>query len=287
MSDAVRPTARALLVLGRVSNLPTVWSNCLSGWLLGDGGSELVLLLLCLGASLVYVGGMYLNDAFDAAFDRRHRRERPIPSGAVSEALVWQVGIALLAGGTFTLVFLGLPTAVLTLLLVGSVVLYDAVHKAIAFSPVIMALCRLFLVLVAASAGDRGVTGLALWSAIALACWVVGLSYVARRESVRGPMALWPLASLAVPVGLTLLTNNHEYRFRGILLAGILVTWAVLCLRHTFWAPQRNIGRTVSGLLAGIALVDLAASPPDPAAAVVHIACFAAALLGQRFVPAT
>ncbi|KAB2658583.1 MAG: hypothetical protein DVB31_15650 [Verrucomicrobia bacterium] len=287
MSDAVRPAARALLVLGRVSNLPTVWSNCLCGWLLGGGGSEWVLLLLGLGASLIYVGGMYLNDAFDAAFDRRHRRERPIPSGAIAEALVWQIGIALLAGGTLALVFLGVPTALLTLLLVASVVVYDAVHKAIAFSPVIMASCRLFLVLVAASAGDDGVTGLALWSAIALSCWVIGLSYVARRESVRGPLAAWPMVVLAVPAVLTMIVNNHEYRLRGLLLAGIVVTWSILCLRHTFGARQRNLGRTVSGLLAGIPLVDLAASQPDPAAAVVHILCFAAALLAQRFVPAT
>ena len=29
----------ALLILGRVSNLPTVWWNCFAGWLLGGGGS--------------------------------------------------------------------------------------------------------------------------------------------------------------------------------------------------------------------------------------------------------
>ena len=29
---------RTLLVLGRVSNLPTVWSNCFAGWLLAGGG---------------------------------------------------------------------------------------------------------------------------------------------------------------------------------------------------------------------------------------------------------
>ncbi len=287
MSDAVPPAARALLVLGRVSNLPTVWSNCLCGWLLGGGGSEWVLLLLCFGSSLIYVGGMYLNDAFDAAFDRQHRRERPIPSGAIQESIVWQIGIALLAGGALSLVFLGTTTAFLTLLLVVSVLVYDAVHKAIAFSPVIMASCRLFLVLVAASAGDEGVTGLAAWSAIALACWVIGLSYVARRESVRGPLALWPMGVLALPAVLTLIVNNRDFRLRGLLAAGLVVTWAVLCLRHTFGAGQRNVGRTVSGLLAGIALVDLAASPPEPAAVIVHLACFGAALLAQRVIPAT
>jgi hypothetical protein len=36
--DSVRKL-RTLLVLGRVSNLPTVWSNCLAGWWLGGGGN--------------------------------------------------------------------------------------------------------------------------------------------------------------------------------------------------------------------------------------------------------
>ena len=29
---------KTLLDLGRVSNIPTVWTNCLAGWLLGGGG---------------------------------------------------------------------------------------------------------------------------------------------------------------------------------------------------------------------------------------------------------
>lgn len=287
MSGLKSPGPRTFLVLGRVSNLPTVWSNCLCGWLLGGGGSELTLLLLVLGASLVYVGGMYLNDAFDAAFDRQHRRERPIPSGAIPEKLVWEVGLALLGGGALPLVWLGWDTALCTLLLVGSVLLYDAVHKAVAFSPVIMASCRLLLLLTAASAGEAGITGLAAWSSVALAGWVIGLSYVARREAVRGPMALWPLVLLALPEFLALLVNNGSLRLRGLVLSGVLVAWTGLCLRHLFGRGQPNVGRTVSGLLAGICLVDLLAAPPDPAVFPVFLFCFVAALLGQRFVPAT
>src|SRR5919106_1715629 len=90
---------RTLLVLGRASNLPTVWSNCLAGWALAGGlpltgdfrqmiDEPVRFLILCLGASLLYIGGMYLNDAFDADFDRQHRRERPIPSGAIGAGAV-------------------------------------------------------------------------------------------------------------------------------------------------------------------------------------------------------
>ncbi len=287
MAPASHPSARTLLVLGRVSNLPTVWSNVLCGWLLAGGGSFPILLLLGLCTSALYVGGMYLNDAFDAAFDRQHRRERPIPSGAISEARVWQIGLTLLGVGASPLLWLGLDTALFTVLLVGCILLYDAVHKAVAFSPVIMAGCRFFLILVAASAGHAGVTGLSLWTAIAMAGWIVGLSYVARRESLPGALAWWPLMAMALPVLLALLVNNGEHRFRGIWLSALLVAWAALCLRHTFTRVQRNLGRTVSGLLAGICLVDLLASPPHAAATAGLLLCFSAALLLQRFIPAT
>lgn len=287
MAPASHPSARTLLVLGRVSNLPTVWSNVLCGWLLAGGGSFPILLLLGLCTSALYVGGMYLNDAFDAAFDRQHRRERPIPSGAISEARVWQIGLTLLGAGASPLLWLGLDTALFTVLLVGCILLYDAVHKAVAFSPVIMAGCRFFLILVAASAGNAGVTGLALWTAIAMAGWILGLSYVARRESLPGALAWWPLMAMALPVLLALLVNNGEHRFRGIWLSALLVAWTALCLRHTFTRVQRNLGRTVSGLLAGICLVDLLASPPHAAATAGLLLCFGAALLLQRFIPAT
>lgn len=282
-----RPSLRTLMVLGRISNLPTVWTNCLCGWLLGGGGSELTLLLLVLGASLVYVGGMYLNDAFDATFDRQYRRERPIPSLQIPEILVWEIGGALLAGGGILLGFLGWDTAAFSLLLVVSVLAYDAIHKAVAFSPVIMASCRFFLLLAAASAGDDGVTGTALWTALALSGWILGLSYVARRESTAGPMRWWPLLALALPLLLAFLLNDGVHRLRMLGLAALLVTWAVLCLRHCLGAGQRHLGRTVGGLLAGICLVDLLAVPPDPVAQVACLACFGLSLLAQRFIPAT
>src|SRR5436190_19900248 len=110
MSEGSHSLGRALLVLGRVSNLPTIWSNCLAGWALAGGvpltgdfrqmiEAPVRFLALCAGASLLYAGGMYLNDAFDVEFDRQHRRERPIPSGATPLPAVWTLGcFGLIAG---------------------------------------------------------------------------------------------------------------------------------------------------------------------------------------------
>src|SRR5579863_9878663 len=109
---------RTCLVLGRVSNLPTVWSNCLAAWWLGGGGNLRKLFPLLLGATLLYLGGMFLNDAMDANFDSQHRRDRPIPSGIITAKSVWRMGIGLLIAGLVNLFLLGMTTGILGVLLV-------------------------------------------------------------------------------------------------------------------------------------------------------------------------
>ena len=119
MTQPANPSlARTLLILGRVSNLPTVWSNCLAGWLLAGGGAWSRFAALCGGASLLYIGGMFLNDACDVRFDTAHRQERPIPSGAISARAVWRLSAVLLLGGGVLLALLGRTTALGTLGLV-------------------------------------------------------------------------------------------------------------------------------------------------------------------------
>ncbi|KAF0173202.1 MAG: UbiA prenyltransferase [Limisphaerales bacterium] len=279
---------RTLLVLGRVSNLPTVWTNCLAGWLLGGGGEWSRFAWLCAGATLVYVGGMFLNDAFDAEFDTQHRRERPIPSGAISRESVWLWSALLLAAGTGMLGWLGREPAILALQLLVCVVLYDAYHKSLDWSPVLMASCRFFLVLTAAAAGVRGVGGLAIWTAVVLGCYIVGLSYLARRESAPGLIRYWPLVFLAAPLVLAFIVNDGFFREKALLASAIVALWALRCLRPAFWQSPPEIGKTVSGLLAGICLVDLlSVADQPPQVSVAFLACFVLALVFQRFVPAT
>jgi hypothetical protein len=286
-----QPSFRSLLVLARASNLPTVWSNCLAGWLLGGGGDWMKFALLCLGATFLYTGGMFLNDAFDADFDRHFRPERPIPSGAISEKEVWRWGWNFLALGTLLLVWMNWPTAILTALLVFSILLYDAVHKVFVLAPVIMALCRLFLYVAAASAAMSPVgtlQGIAVWSAIALAAYIVGLSYLARKESMHGPLRYWPCLFLATPLFLAFLINDQPRSRPVLTISAALVVWIFWCLRHTFWSTHRQIGRTVSGLLAGIVLVDvLAVANQAEQYGLIFGGLFVAARLFQKFIPAT
>jgi len=57
------------------------------------------LAFLALALSLFYIGGMYLNDAFDREIDARERPERPIPAGLVRATTVFATGYGLLAAG--------------------------------------------------------------------------------------------------------------------------------------------------------------------------------------------
>jgi hypothetical protein len=279
---------RTLLVLGRVSNLPTVWSDCLAAWCLGGSGEWAALVCVSLSASLLYVGGMFLNDAFDATFDHNHRRTRPIPSGAISEREVWQWGFLWLALGLLGVVGLGLTVLLWAAALCVCILLYNAVHKWAPIAPVLMGMCRLGVYLMAASAAQRGVSGEVIWKGLALAAYIVGLSCLARKESSRVRINFWPSLLLATPVVFAGLIDNGPSWMPAVVYSLVVAAWSTWALSRSLGQAEPNVGYTVSRLLAGIVLVDLlaVASSSEP-----WIACFAVwfalALLLQRFIPAT
>ena len=280
---------RTLAILGRASNLPTVWSNCLAGWWLGGGGNSANLPWLFLGVTALYLGGMFLNDAFDADFDRQHRPERPIPSGAISLPAVWGWGLAWLALGALSLIAIGKMTGALAIVLLVCIIVYDASHKVVTASPWLMGGCRFWIYVVAGSTASWGLNGWPIWCGVALALYVAGLSHMARLENSRGRIPCWPLTLLAVPVFLAMLMDGAENRFPAIWLSLILVLWIARCARPIFQGGEVNVGRIVSGLLAGIVLVDwLAVAPGCPhGLSAAFLILFAATLGLQRFVPAT
>jgi hypothetical protein len=284
-----RPHWQTLLVLGRVSNLPTVWSNCLAGWLLGGGGPGLDFLILTLGASLLYVGGMFLNDAFDQEFDRVSRRERPIPSGQIDVAEVWRWGFGWLGGGLVSLMFLGWQPALLGVLLAGAILLYDAAHKWVAFAPILMAACRVLLYWVAAASAVEGITGLAVWSSLALGSYVAGLSLYAIHERSKRGLPYWPLLLLGVPLLLAWVANSGPYGPRVLLLALLLAVWTGRAVQRALRPVGANVPAAIGGLLAGIVLVDLlaVAGGGSLGMSLVFIGLFGVTLVAQRFVPAT
>lgn len=196
-----RPRWRAYLLLSRVSNLPTVWSNVLAGLTAGaslDGltHSHPRLGILLLSVSAFYTGGMFLNDAFDATFDRASRPERPIPRGDVSGGEVFAVGAGLLAFG-IALLSPHRSTMGFGGLLAAAIVLYDAWHKKNAFAPIVMGACRGLVYLLAAS--TVALTQSAWVGAAVMVAYVASLTIVAKRA---GRDARWLVPTLIAGISI-------------------------------------------------------------------------------------
>jgi 4-hydroxybenzoate polyprenyltransferase len=289
-------TWQVALRLGRVSNLPTVWSNTLTGIVLAGGalGSPATVPLL-LALSLFYVGGMYLNDAFDARIDAIERPERPIPSGAVSQRAVFAAGFAMLAGGVLLLLWMGYGRAGGTgpwpalagLALAGAIVLYDWYHKDNPLSPALMGLCRVLVYLAAGVAVAHPLPG-ALWlAALLLLCYLIGLTYVAKQENLGEVRNLWPLLFLAAPLLYALLQAPTSPT--GVVMFVLFAAWVGVALWFLRRRGPGDVPRAVVSLIAGIALLDavLIAAAGAPGIAWLAVAAFALTLALQRLVPGT
>src|ERR1700733_11557781 len=145
MTTAARAPLLAitLLKLGRVSNLPTVWTNVLAGAVLSGGDwRNWRLGLMLVAMSSFYVGGMYLNDFFDRVIDSRERPERPIPSGHISAHAVATIGFCLIGAGAVATAAMGLAAAAMAALLSIFIVAYGLHPNAIRSAQVLMASCR-------------------------------------------------------------------------------------------------------------------------------------------------
>jgi len=281
------PLLVTLLTLGRVANLPTVWSNCLAGWWLGGHENLGHLPLLFIGATLLYMGGAFLNDAFDAEYDRQHRRARPIPSGVISLKEVGRWGAGLLLLGVFWLFCLGTTTGLLGAAVALLALAYNMTHRMFLFSPALLGLCRFFLYVIAASTGAEGADGWALWCGLALAAYVTGLRILADLEEAPSPDRYWPATLLTAPIILALIMDVNHYRAPGLELSAVLGLWVLYCLRRTIWPADQDIAKAIAGLTAGIVFVDWLAVVDLPRElSFVFLALFGASLLCQRLTSA-
>ena len=277
---------RTLLILGRVSNLPTVWSNCLAGWLIAGGSNWAAFAQLCLGASLLYLGGMFLNDACDVGFDREHRAERPIPAGAISVRTAWVLSATALGLGVIILWLIDSTLLPAIAGLLACIVVYNLVHKHTRLAPIIMGGCRFMLYVVAGAAAAQAIPKPLISSALALGFYVVGLSYVARTESKSEPINSAVIPLLLAPILISALIGGVG--FNAALLWLCFLGWILFALSPLATKQPGAAGLTVSRLLAGIVLVDMLAAPGGPDGHLLGFALlFGSALLFQRTVPAT
>jgi 4-hydroxybenzoate polyprenyltransferase len=282
--------------LGRVSNLPTVWTNTLVGvTLAGASPADPRVPVLLVALSLFYIGGMYLNDAFDREFDARSRPERPIPAGLVSASTVFAAGFGMLGAGVVLLAFTGYGFPAGTgwrplasgAALAAAIVFYNAYHKNNPLSPVLMGLCRVMVYVSAATAIVAVPETSLLLAAVVLLSYLVGLTYTAKREHLDELGSLWPLAALAVPVGFGVtLAVKTPLVWPFLLLFAGWILYALWLLRRR---ARGDVPRAVVSLIAGISLLDamILCAAGAPALAVVAVAAFGLTLALQRVVSGT
>ena len=250
------PRLSTLLRLGRISNLPTVWTNVIAGVVIAGGAPAVDIVLLALAMTAFYVGGMYLNDYFDRAIDARERPGRPIHAGEIRAVTVSAIGFGLLIGGIVLMVVFGRIALLIGAALAAVIVLYDVWHKGNVFSPVVMGACRALVYIGSGVAVTGQLSTATLIGAAALACHVAGLTYAAKQEGLNRIGNLWPLVLLAVPllVAVPSALSGQVAVIAAWLLLAVADVVAVRLLAQRR-APNA-VPMAVSGLIAAICLVD-------------------------------
>lgn len=193
-----RSRPRAYLLLARISNLPTVWTNVLAAYI-ASGAALGTIPTALISLSLFYTAGMFLNDVCDASFDAIARADRPIPNGDVawSEALI--IAIALFVFGAALLMRQPHPQAALPwgLALIAAIAAYDLSHKGKWYGPIVMGLCRALVYGVAASSVVGVLSTPLIVAAVVMWIYVIALTWVAKAANL-GHAVPWMLAGICL-----------------------------------------------------------------------------------------
>jgi len=283
-----------LLAIGRVSNLPTVWSNMVTGFLLAwafGGGQKTfsealpLLVLLLLGTTFAYLFGTFLNDWKDAEFDDRHRPERAIPSGRWSRKTIGLIsaGFALASLGCLFPAGSRQPfVPLLGTILLAVIIIYTVLHKRTPLAIIPMGMCRSLLYLmgyfsaVSITVTNSGTTSnkpenfilsipegnsllLLVLMALGIFSYVAGLTLAARYESRATELPfpriiLWALIFLCVLTHTWWWTSQHP-TIPALLCLLPFLLWTV----RSLLILRKSIPDFVSRALAGLCLLDLLA----------------------------
>lgn len=150
--------------------------------------------VLTIISACLYLGGMVLNDVFDAEIDASERPQRPIPSGRISRKSATILGWCLIAFALVIAVHFSQHseqwrTTIVAFTLAGCVVLYDSGAKYTFAGPLVMGGCRTLNVLLGMSlATDPGSPLLRGWNpvewaiALAVGLYIAGIAWIARGE---------------------------------------------------------------------------------------------------------
>ncbi len=246
---------RAYLELGRVSNIGTVWTNVMVGCLLGATDGAASIPLVGLAMSLLYVGGMAMNDLVDASHDRATRSDRPIPSGRITEPAALRFTLLTMVAGLGLMLPTGLPAVLATLILIACIVGYNLLHKRTVLAAGLMGACRSAVIVASGLAVGMATLEIAVWApALVMWVYVTLLTIGASREERAGPdtrrRAFWVLP--VVPL-LILLAGVPASPLSFLMAAA---TVAAL-LGAAFWQASRPGSHPATVILTSLAAICL------------------------------
>lgn len=309
-------TLHTWLTLGRVSNLPSIWSNILAAALVAQAtlhegfkapieptpqelalSSEILWLGTVFSLSLMYLGGMFLNDAFDADWDKQHGIARPIATGRAELRSVWHHGFIMLSVGMMSIAYLAyahaneqMASALSSWLsagaLVSCILLYNYSHKRFVLAPVLMGACRMLVYLIAALMLSNLTLPL-LFAALGLCLFICGVTYYAKQEHSNEISRYSLLSLLFSPILLTL-PAGYSHVFFWCMACGF-AGYVCIHIRRHLTLEQPNIGAFIGSLLAAIPLIDALAlaSINQIYPSLICLAIFALMPALQRWIAAT
>lgn len=279
---------RAHLALARISNAPTTISNVLAGAVIAAPlafSTEIVLIMIAI--ALFYTAGMYLNDILDLKIDREQRPDRPLPSGRISLTEAWGVTLAMFAVGLVLLWIADRESFFAGIVLIATIAIYDAWHKGNPFGPVIMALTRVLVYVVAFLAFASDISSeLVIWSAVMLA-YVAGLTYIAKTESLPGVGRYWPLATVIAPAVVAVILEPTDVLVWSLAVAHVL--WVLHSASFAYRSSNRQVGGAIARLIAGISMLDALVLATHEAwwGVLIAMSCLALTMFLQRYIKGT
>jgi hypothetical protein len=319
---------RALLATARIANVPSVVSNVWVGVVVAllvieaDYFSWLTAAALAFSGICLYISGNFFNDWYDRDWDSKDRPERALPQGYFSPKCYFAAGSSLAVVGVLLAGWVSLIAAGIAICILIFIGIYTIVHKKYSWSVVPMGICRALLIYLGVSwalpnrslfqpdvisfmaepANLQSMLPFAGATSLGLLLHIVGLSLSARHESksthTRGinlSSALFLIVSI-LPVWPFIF---ESFNYRGSVEHFVGTVVYLLWISFCYFKLRSSVGRYVSGLLAGIPLVDwifllpLAIgagwpeSPHDLVSLFLPPAAFLLALLLQRVAPAT
>jgi len=277
-----RSRLRDYLELVRLPNLFTAMADVAMGLMFvqaisGPGDPWLLRLALLMAASsMLYAGGVVLNDLCDLDSDTEQRPERPLPSGRISPqaASCFGWGLLLLGAVTAWLVAFLVGHAkpgIVACTLVVCIVAYDAWLKRTPLGPLAMGGCRMLNVLLGMSV-LAGPWQTCHWlAAAAIGTYITGVTWFARSEAGQSKRLTLTLATAVILAGIGLLAELPSYtRDMGPLIRqqpqiwylligvlGAMIGWR--CLRAIADPTAPNVQMTVRHCILSIIMLDTAA----------------------------